>query len=95
MRNQLLKWVTQSQRFAKVLVPEYNRSLLSFLWWTNRDIRGTVEDFEMKVHVFGITSSPSCCNYAPKRKAVNNGKKYHPDVETTLQKRFHVDEQWD
>ena len=49
----------------------------------------------MKVHVFGITSSPSCCNYAPKRKAVNNGKKYHPDVETTLQKRFHVDEQWD
>ena len=55
-------------------VPEYVRSLIRFLWWTKHDIRGTVEDFEMKVHMFGATSSPSCCNYALKRTAVDNGK---------------------
>ena len=71
--------------FHQVLVPEYNCSLLRFLWWENHDIRATVEDFEMKFHMFGATSSPSCCNYALEKTAVDNGKKYHPDVATTLQ----------
>ena len=65
--------------------------LLRFLWWANHDISGTVEDFEMKVHVFGATSSPSCCNYVLKRTTVDNQKKYHPDVATTLQQNFYVD----
>ena len=78
--------------FHQVLVPEYDRSLSRFLWWANHDIRGTVEDFEMKNHVFGATSSPSCCNYAMKSIAVDNGKKYHPDVAATLQQNFYVDD---
>ena len=77
--------------FHQVLVPEYDRSLLRFLWWANHDIRGTVEDFKMKNHVFGATSSPSCCNYVLKSIAVDNGKKYHPDVAATLQQNFYVD----
>ena len=44
----------------------------------------------MKFHGFGVTSSPSCYNYALKRTAVDNGKKYHPDVATTLQQSFYV-----
>ena len=76
--------------FHQVLVPKYDHKLLRFLWWANHDIWGTVEDFEMKVHVFGATSSPSCCNYALKRTAVDNGNKYHPDVTTMLQ-NFYVD----
>ena len=51
-----------------------------------------VEDFEMKVHMFGTTSSPSCCNYALKRTAVDSGKKYHLDVATMLQQNFYVDD---
>ena len=78
--------------FLQVLIPEYDCSLLRFLWWANHDIRDTVEDFEMKVHLFGATSSPSCCNYALERTAVDNEKKYHPDVATTLQQNFYVDD---
>ena len=78
--------------FHQVLVSEYDRSLLRFLWSANHDIRGTFEDFQMKVNVFGATSSPSCCNYALKRTAVDNGKKYHPDVALTLQQKFYVDD---
>ena len=78
--------------FHQVLVPENDRRLLRFLWRANHDIRGTVEGFEMKLHVFGATSSPSCCNYVVKRTAVDNEKKYHPDVVTTLQQIFYVDD---
>ena len=60
--------------------------------WVNHDIRATVEDFEMKFHVFGSTSSPSCCNYARKKTEVDNGKKYHPDVATMIQQKFYVDD---
>ena len=38
----------------QVLAPECDRSLLRLLWWANHDIQGTAEDFEMKVHVFGL-----------------------------------------
>ena len=46
----------------------------------------------MKVHAFGATSSPSCCNYALKKTAVDNGKKHHPNVATTLQYIFDGDD---
>ena len=43
--------------FHQILVPEYDCSLLRFLWWANHDIWGTVEDSEMKV------SSCVWCNF--------------------------------
>ena len=78
--------------FLQVLVPVYDCSLLRFLWWANHGIMGTVEDFEVKVHVFCATSSLSCCNYALQRIAVDNGEIYHPDVVTMLQQNFYVDD---
>ena len=78
--------------FFQVLVPVYDCSLLRFLWWANHGIMGTVEDFEMKVHMFCATSSCSCCNYALQRIAVDNGEIYHPDVVTMLQQNFYVDD---
>ena len=57
------------------MVPEYDCSLLRFLWWTNHNISDTVENFEMKVHVLRSTSlPPGCCNYALKKTAVGNEK---------------------
>ena len=46
----------------------------------------------MCVHVFGSTSSPSCCNYALKQTAWDNDTKYLPDVAVTLKKNFQVDD---
>ena len=44
----------------------------------------------MCVHVFGGTSSPSCCNYAVKRTANDNKSRYQTDVMDTLNRNFYV-----
>ena len=75
--------------FHQVLVPEYDHSFLRFLFRVNHDINGTVEDFEMKVLVFGVTLLPS--NYVLERAAVDNRKKYHLDVAFTLQENVCAD----
>ena len=58
--------------FHQVFVPEKDRSLLKFLWWENDDTNGNILVFEMNVHVFGGTSSTSCCYYALKKTALDN-----------------------
>ena len=45
----------------------------------------------MWVHVFGGTSSPSCCNYALTRTAYDNRSRYQTDVMDTLNRNFYVD----
>ena len=45
----------------------------------------------MNVHVFGGTSSSSCCNYALKKTALDKESNYHLDVALTLKKKFYVD----
>ena len=54
--------------FQQVRVPENQRSLLTFLWWEHGDPRMEVEEFETCVHLSGGKSSPSCSNYALKRR---------------------------
>ena len=78
--------------FHQVMVPREDRSLLRFLWWEDHDINGSAKDFEMCVHVFGGTSSPSCCNYALKRTAYDNRSRYQTDVMDTLNRNFYVDD---
>ena len=46
----------------------------------------------MCVHVFGGSSSPSCCNYALKWPAYDNKSRYQNDVTDTLKKKFYVDD---
>ena len=76
--------------FQQVLVPEKDRSL--FLTSISHDASGKILDFEVNVHVFGGTSSPSCCNYALKKTALDNKLNYHRDVELTLKGNFYVDD---
>ena len=78
--------------FHQVLVPEKDRSLIRFLWWENHDTSSKILDFEMNVHVFGGTSSPSCCNYALKKTALDDESSYHPDLALTLKRNFCVDD---
>ena len=66
--------------FHQVLVPEKERSLLRFLWWEDHNINKNISDFDMGVHLFRGNSSPSCCNYALKRTALNNESRYKKEV---------------
>ena len=78
--------------FYQVFVANQHRSLLSFLWWENGDIKEQPQRYHMNVHVFGGTSSPSCSNYALRRTARDNEVKYDPEVAETLRSNFYVDD---
>ena len=55
--------------FHQVRVPESDRDLLRFLWWSNGDTDGDLEEYQMAVHLFGAISSPSCVNFALRKNA--------------------------
>ena len=52
--------------FYQVRVPKNQRGFFQFLWWEDGDTSRPYECYEMCVHVFGATSSPSCSNFALK-----------------------------
>lgn len=46
----------------------------------------------MQVHLFGATSSPSCAAYALKRTADDNAHLFEPEVVSTVNRYFYVDD---
>ncbi|CAC5358792.1 unnamed protein product [Mytilus coruscus] len=54
--------------FHQVKVPPLDRDCLRFFWWPNGNFENEPEHYRMTVHLFGATSSPSCCNYALKEQ---------------------------
>ena len=77
--------------FYQVWVFKEHRSLLRFLWWKDGDLNNPPIDHEIG-HVFGV-SSPSCINYAFKKKTADDNKvQYGIDAADTLNKNFYVDD---
>ena len=67
LRQDKLAFVTDIEKmFFQVYVSNENLRLLRFLWWQDGDISREPVDHEM--YVFGGSLSPSCSNYALKRK---------------------------
>ena len=77
--------------FYQVRVPDSQRSFFRYLWWNNNDLNGELVDYEVRVHVFGGTSSLGCYNYALRRTAVNNTTKYDTEAAETLLHNFYDD----
>ena len=46
----------------------------------------------MRVHLFGGTSSPSCANFALKKRAQDNKADFNPETIRTVQRNFYVDD---
>ena len=78
--------------FYQVRVAEHHRSLLRFLWWQDGDWTKQPTDYEMNVHVFGATSSPSCSNYALRRTSLDHQDNYNRNVTQSLYNNFYVDD---
>ena len=78
--------------FYQVRIPKHQRSYQRFLWWPNGDLSKDPVEYEMKVHMFGTISSPSCANYALRKTAVDNREIYGDQVIDTLLKNFYVDD---
>ena len=78
--------------FHQVKVPVKQRNYLRFIWWKDSDLDKDVVDHEMAAHVFGGVYSPTCSNYALKKTASDNLKKYGEDVASILRWNFYVDD---
>ncbi|XP_071181279.1 uncharacterized protein [Mytilus edulis] len=78
--------------FHQVKVPPLDRDCLRFFWWPNGNVENEPEQYRMTVHLFGATSSPSCCNYALKRTAEDFGEHYDKEVAHTITKSMYVDD---
>ena len=78
--------------FHQVRVPPDDQDAFRFLWWPDGDLNQQPVDHRMEVHLFGATSSPSCCNFALKRTAEDNKGEFPEEVVRTVKRNFYVDD---
>ena len=78
--------------FYQVKVTENDCDLLRFLWWPNRNVKENAQEYQMTVHIFGATSSPSIANFALQKTAEDNKFNYDPEVIKTVNNNFYVDD---
>ena len=76
------------QMFYQIYIPENQRSLLTFLWWPNGNIEEEAVEYQMCVHPFGATSSPSVAGYALRKSAADNLDSFGKDAVTSVLKNF-------
>ena len=67
------------------------KRFLKFFWWEDCDISKEIIDYGMTAHVLGGSSSPSCSNFALRKKAMDNEEIYRKDVATILKRDFCID----
>jgi hypothetical protein len=76
----------------QVLVEPQDCNAVRFLWWSNADLSGGLEEYRMVRHLFGATSSPSVANFCLRRTADDHGKEFDPSVVDTIQRNMYVDD---
>ena len=80
------------QMFYQVLVPVEDCNFLRYLWWPGGDFESAPQEFQMRVHVFGCVSSPSCASFALRRTATDNQDHFDEETVETVRKNFYVDD---
>lgn len=79
--------------FYQEKVPQEDARLLNrFLWWEDGSPKKRIIEYQMVVHLFGATSSPSCANYALRKTAQDYKGLYNTEVINTVLKNFYVDD---
>ena len=78
--------------FYQVRIPESQVNYLRFVWWPDGDISTDPDDYQMRVHLFGAVSSPSCANFALRKTADDNEEKYGATAANMVRRNFYVDD---
>ena len=78
------------QMFHQVRVDPKNNDVFRFLWWPDGDLCKEPQDYQMLVHLFGATSSPSCASYALRKTATDNQGEFDIQMIDTLNRNFYV-----
>lgn len=78
--------------FHRVRVAPEDCDSLRFLWWTDGDFSKDPETYQMTVHLFGATSSPSCANFSLRKTAQDNSEDFDSEIVNTVLRNFYVDD---
>ncbi|XP_028404802.1 uncharacterized protein LOC114527367 [Dendronephthya gigantea] len=78
--------------FHQVRVDPKDCDTLRFLWWPDADFAKPLEEYQMQVHLFGATSSPSCAAFALRKTAQDHGAEFDKETVNTVNKNFYVDD---
>ena len=78
--------------FNQVRVEPKDCDSLRFLWWPDGDLSVPPQDYQMQVHLFGATSSPSCCGFALRKVAKDNASRVDPAIVDSICRSFYVDD---
>ena len=65
---------------------------LRFLWWPDGNLDNEPQEYQMRVHLFGGASSPSCANFALKKTTQDNKTEFHLETIKTVECNFYVDD---
>ncbi len=77
--------------FHQFHVCKADRDFLRFLWWRNGDLKEQPQEYSMKVHLFGASSSPGCVNYGLKHLTEGNKDQYPLGFDFVMN-NFYVDD---
>ena len=78
--------------FMQVKVDPLDQSALRFLWWTDDDPTKDPKEYQLTVHCFGLTSSPSVAGFALRRTAEDNRSQLEDEVRQVVYKNIYVDD---
>ena len=78
--------------FHQVRVDPVHADALRFLWWKDGKLNEEPLIYQMLVHLFGATSSPSCANFCLRHTANEFGHLYYPTVSKVVHRNFYVDD---
>ena len=78
--------------FLQVRVDEKDRDAFRFLWYPDHDLSQPPADYQMCVHTFGATPSPSVAAFALRKTARDNLSNACPETVNTVIRTFYVDD---
>ena len=78
--------------FHQVTVNAKHRNFLRFLWWKDGNLKEEPEEYQMTVHLFGATSSPSAASFALKTTADDYEEKWGSEAANFIRDEFYVDD---
>ena len=78
--------------FHQVRVSPKDRDALRFLWWPENNFNTEPAEYQMLVHLFGASPSPSCASFGLRQTADDNQGAFSEEATDAIKKNVYVDD---
>ena len=78
--------------FHQVHVSPKDCDAFRFFWWPGNDLDSVPAEYQMLVHLFGATSSPSCSNFALQHTADDNQAEFSQEAVDNITRNVYADD---